>query len=180
VVALFIGLFIHKEIKIKDIPSIFKSAALTTGTIMILVATATAFGRLLALERVPETIAGGILAISDNKIIVLLIINLFLLFFGSFMETFAAIIILTPVLLPIARTVGVDPLHFGIIMVYNLSIGLCTPPVGVNLFIAGKIGKLPMEKMFGWLIPAIGVLLVVLMLVTYIPALSLFLPGLLR
>lgn len=177
--ALIVGLFVHKEYKIKDIPSILKNTAMTSGTVMLLVSCASALGRLLTIEKIPMVLAQGLLGVSDNKFIVLLIINLFLLVVGMFMETYAAIIILAPVLLPTILSLGVDPLHFGLIMVVNLTIGLCTPPVGVNLFIAARIGDCPMEKMFKWLLLTLAVLLVILMLVTYIPALTMFLPNLL-
>jgi C4-dicarboxylate transporter DctM subunit len=108
-----------------------------------------------------------------------LIINLFLLFVGMFMETFACIIILTPVLLPAAMSVGIDPVHFGLIMIVNLAIGLFTPPVGVNLFIAARISGSTMEDILKFMLPIYGVLIFVLMLITYIPQISLFLPGLL-
>lgn len=170
--ALIIGVFVYKEIKIRDIPRIFGNTVLTSGTVLVLVSCATAFGRLLAMEQVPTTVANFILGISDNKIIVLLLINVFLLIVGMFMETLAAIIILAPLLLSVVIPLGVDPIHFGVIMVVNLVIGMCTPPVGVNLFVAARIGEIKIEKMFKWLLPCIGVLLVVLLLVTYIPALS--------
>jgi C4-dicarboxylate transporter DctM subunit len=178
VVALLIGLFIYREYGIKDIPSILKRTVLTAGTIMLLVSCATAMGRLLTLEKVPVQIAEMLISISDNKYVILLIINLFLLVVGMFMETYAAIIILAPVLLPAMKVIGVDPLHFGLIMTLNLTIGLCTPPVGVNLFIASRIGNCPIERMMKWLFPTLGVMLAVLMLVTYYPPLVTFLPNL--
>jgi C4-dicarboxylate transporter DctM subunit len=178
--ALIIGIFVYKEFKIKDIPAIIRRTATTGGTVMLLVATATALGRLLTVEQIPIKIAEMIIGVSDNKFIVLLVINLFLLLVGMFMETYAAIIILAPILLPTVLNLGVDPLHFGMIMVFNLTIGLCTPPVGVNLFIASRIGKCPLDRMIKPLIPMMGVLLLVLMLITYVPQISVFLPALLR
>ncbi len=170
---LIIGIFVYKEIKIRDIPKILRSTALTSGTVMILVSCATAFGRLLAMEQVPTNVASFILSISDNKLVVLLLINIFLLIVGMLMETLAAIIILAPLLLSVVVPLGIDPIHFGVIMVVNLVIGMCTPPVGVNLFVAARIGGIKIEAMFKWLIPCIAALLVVLLLVTYIPSLSL-------
>jgi C4-dicarboxylate transporter DctM subunit len=177
--AIIVGLFVYKEFKFKDIPAILRRTAMTSGTVMLLVSCASALGRLLTLERVPSQIAEGLISISDNKFVVLLIINVFLLAVGMFMETYAAIIILAPVLLPTILTLGIDPLHFGLIMVVNLTIGLCTPPVGVNLFIAARIGNVSMERMFKWLGATLAVLIVVLLLVTYIPQLTLFLPNML-
>jgi C4-dicarboxylate transporter DctM subunit len=179
VVAIFVGIFIYREYTLKELPKVFKKATLTSGTILLLVSCATALGRLLTVEQIPEQIAETLLGISNNPAILLLIINLFLLVVGMFMETYAAIIILAPVLLPAVTAVGVDPLHFGLIMVVNLTIGLCTPPVGVNLFIATRIGNCPIEDMFKWLVPLLGVLIFVLMLITYIPTLCTFLPNLL-
>lgn len=179
VFAMFAGMFIYKEYTIKEIPAILRKSVLTAGTIMLLVSCASALGRLLTLEMVPVKIAEALIGISDNKYIILLIINLFLLVVGMFMETYAAIIILAPVLLPTILGLGIDPLHFGLIMVVNLTIGLCTPPVGVNLFIAARIGEVSMERMFKWLIPCLSVMLIVLMLITYIPAIVTTLPNLL-
>ena len=175
--AIIISLFVYKEYKVKDIPGIIKGTVETTGTVMLLVACASALGKLLTIEQIPTSLAQALVSISDNKVIILLIINIFLLFVGMFMETYAAIILLAPVLLPTVQAIGVDPLHFGLIMVVNLTIGLCTPPVGVNLFIAARIANAPMEKMFKWLLPCLAVLIVVLMLVTYIPQLVMFLPN---
>lgn len=179
VVAIFVGVCIYKEFTLRDLPRVFKKATLTSGTILLLVACATALGRLLTVEQIPEQLAEGLLAITNDKYLLLLIINLFLLVVGMFMETYAAIIILAPVLLPAVEAVGVDPLHFGLIMTVNLTIGLCTPPVGVNLFIATRIGNCPIEEMFKWLLPLLGVLITVLLLITYIPPLTMFLPSLL-
>lgn len=178
--AIFVGVFIYREYKFKDIPNIIKRSATTAGTVMLLVACASALGRLLTFEKIPNELAKAIIGVSDNKIIILIIINLFLLAVGMFMETYAAIIILAPILLPTVANLGVDPLHFGIIMVLNLTIGLCTPPVGVNLFIASRIGDCPLDKMVKWLLPTLATLILVLMLITYIPALSMALPKLLR
>ena len=178
VFAMFVGIFIYKEFKFRDIPKVFKKATLTSGTILLLVACATALGRLLTVEQIPEQLAETLLTFSDNKYVLLLLINIFLLIVGMFMETYAAIIILAPVLLPAIEEMGVDPLHFGLIMTVNLTIGLCTPPVGVNLFIATRIGNCPIENMFKWLVPLLLVLIVVLMLITYIPSLTMFLPQL--
>lgn len=176
--AIFIGIFVYKEIKAKDLYGIFARTALVSGTVLILVSTATAFGRILTMQQVTVMLANEILAISTNKYVILLLINLFLFMVGMVMETLAAIIILAPIFLPMIKTLGVDPVHFGVIMVVNLVIGMCTPPVGVNLFVASRLGNLPIESMFKWLGIMLGALIVVLMLVTYVPQFSLFLPSL--
>jgi C4-dicarboxylate transporter DctM subunit len=177
---LIMGLFVYKEITFKDLPRIFAKTSLTSGMVLILVGSATAFGRLLTIEQIPTMLANAILSISTNKIIILLLVNLFLFFVGMLIETLAAIIILAPLLLSVVEPLGVSPLHFGIIMVVNLVIGMCTPPVGVNLFVASSIGKIKIEQMFKWLIPLISVLIIVLLVITFIPGLSTFLPNLLK
>jgi C4-dicarboxylate transporter DctM subunit len=177
---LIVGIFVYKELKIKDLPKVFASTSLTSGTVLILVGCATAFGQLLTIEQVPNKVAQLILSISSNKYIVLLLINIFLFIVGMLMETLSAILILAPLLLSIVTPLGITPLHFGIIMVVNLVIGQCTPPVGVNLFVASGIGGIKIEQMVKWLVPLIGSLLIVLMIFTYIPQLSTFLPALLK
>jgi len=180
VYAIIIGVFVYKEISIKDLPKIFKKTILTSGTTIILVSCATVFGRVLTMEQVPTTLANLILGLTDNKYFVLLLINVFLFIVGMLMETLAAIIILTPILLPIVTQLGVNSVHFGVIMVVNLVIGMCTPPVGVNLFVGARLGGIKVEKMFKWLLPMIGVLLLVLLLVTYVEPISTLLPDLVR
>lgn len=178
VYALIIGMFVYKEIRLRDIPSIFRNTVNTNGTILILVACATAFGRVLAMEQVPTTIASMITGISTNKYLILLLINILLLVVGCFMETLSALIILTPILLPAVTALGVDPIHFALIIVMNLVIGQSTPPVGVNLFVAARIGNSSIEEMFKWLIPSLLTLIAVQQLITYIPGISLLLPKL--
>lgn len=173
--ALIVSLFVYKELKLKDIPRVFAKTGLTCGTCLILVASATSFGRVLTMEQVPMKVAEMITAVSDNKYVVLLLINVFLLIVGLLMETLASIIILTPILLPVVTQLGVDPVHFGVIMVMNLVIGQGTPPVGVNTFVACRIGGIKMESMFKWLFSCIGVSIIALLFVTYIPQLSLLL-----
>jgi C4-dicarboxylate transporter DctM subunit len=131
----------------------------------------------MAIEGVPEKIARIILSVTDEKIIVLLIINVFLLFVGTFMEALAAIVILTPVLLPVVEKLGVDPVHFGIIMVVNLAIGFVTPPVGVNLFVASGIGGAKISELAISILPILALMIMVLFLITFIPAVPmLFVP----
>jgi len=176
VYGLIVGIFVYKEIKIKDIPRIFKSAVATNGTILILVSCATAFGRVLTIERVPDAIAVAIAGVSDNMIIILLLITVLVLGLGLFLETLSALIILTPILMPVAVSVGVNPIHFGIMMTMNLAIGQSTPPTGVNLFVAARIGECKIEEILKWLLSPILVLIFVLLLITFIPAISLTLP----
>jgi C4-dicarboxylate transporter DctM subunit len=139
---------------------------------------AAAFGRLITIARIPSELSQFITAFSDNPIIILLLINLLLLIIGMFMETISSIIIMTPILLPVAVAMGVDPIVFGVILTVNLAIGFCTPPLGVNLFVASGISKVPIEQLSRAIIPFFVGMLVLLVAVTYVPALSLFLPSL--
>ncbi|MCG1013375.1 TRAP transporter large permease [Tepidanaerobacter sp. GT38] len=173
-----IGRFVYKELKLKDVPDILKNSALTTATVLIIVGTATSFGRILTIEQVPLTIANFIQSLTSSPAIILLLINILLLIVGTFMDTTAAIIILAPILFPIATSVGIDPVHFGIVMVVNLSIGFITPPLGVNLFVACGISKLSLEEMSKGIIPFFLVMVLALTIITYIPSVSLWLPRL--
>lgn len=180
VYSLIIGVFVHKEIKIKELPEVFMKSALTSGTILIFIGTASFFGRVLSMKQIPQLIADSITGITDNPIFVLLLINIFLLIVGMFMETIAAVVIFVPLLLPIILQVGIDPVHFGVIMSVNLSLGLVTPPLGMNLFIASKVANIPFEKTFKYIFTIIGALLIVLLIISYVPQLSLFLPQLMK
>ncbi|MBC7164442.1 MAG: TRAP transporter large permease [Roseovarius sp.] len=175
---LFIGLFVYRELKIADIRHIFATSALTSATIMLIVGAATIFGRVLAIERIPVMMADMITEMIENPLMILLMINVLLLIIGTFMETLAAIIILTPILLPVVVAAGVDPVHFGIVMIANLAIGMVTPPVGVNLFVASRVGEIPLERVVRAALPFLVTMLVVLALITYVPLLSLGLPAL--
>lgn len=169
-----VGLFIHKELKLRDLYKVIAESALTSATVIVIVGTATIFGRVLAIERIPFMIADYIVSLTDNPILILLLINVLLMFVGMFMETLAAIIILVPILLPVVVAVGVDPVHFGIVMILNLAVGMVTPPVGVNLFVGARVGETTLEKASVGAIPFILIMIVVLLVITYIPAISLF------
>jgi len=175
VYAIFCGVFIYKEISIKSLPTIFARSTLTSATILVLVIFASAFGRLITYEQIPTTIASALVAVSDNPIIILLLINLLLLLIGMFMETISAIIILTPILLPVVILLGVDPIVFGVILTVNLAIGFCTPPLGVNIFVASQVSNVSIEKISKALLPFLLVMLFLLMIVTFVPSISLFL-----
>ncbi|MBG6166552.1 C4-dicarboxylate transporter DctM subunit [Labrenzia sp. EL_13] len=178
VYAAIVGLFVYKDIRLSDLPGILAQSALTSGTILILVIMAAAFGRLATLAQIPAQLAAGITGLSDNPILILLLINLLLLVIGMFMETISSIIIMTPILLPVAVAIGVDPLVFGVILTVNLAIGFCTPPLGVNLFVASGISGISIERLSAAILPFFAGMLALLMLVTYVPALSLALPSL--
>jgi C4-dicarboxylate transporter DctM subunit len=175
--ALFIGLFVYKDITFAGLPKIFTGSALTSGTILILVIMATAFGRLITIEQVPADLAFWLTNVSDNPIIVLLLINFILLLIGMFMETISSIIIMTPILLPVALGLGIDPILFGVIMTVNLAIGFCTPPLGVNLFVASSISGVSIERLTQAILPFFVGMIVLLLAITYVPALSLTLPA---
>ncbi|GAB6179830.1 hypothetical protein JCM14036_11490 [Desulfotomaculum defluvii] len=177
-IAFLVGVFVYKELKLKHLPKVFLDTGVVTASIMLIVATANIFGWTLAIEQIPQTIAKGILAISDNPLVILLIINIFLLFVGAVMETFAAIIILVPVLLPIITQLGIDPIHFGLVVCLNLVIGLITPPLGVVLFVVSSINKITVEKLSKGVMPFIAVAILVLAIVTYLPDLVLYVPRL--
>ncbi|WP_003542536.1 TRAP transporter large permease [Desulfotomaculum nigrificans] len=179
VYALVVGLFIYKELKWKDLPKIFVESAVQTASIMLLVAFANVFAWILSSEQIPQMIADFMLGITENKYLILLLVNLLLLFVGMFMETIAALIILFPVLLKVATSVGVDPIHFAIICVLNLVLGLLTPPVGVCLYITSSIGRISLVQISKAVMPFLIVNLIILALVTYVPPLTLFLPSLL-
>lgn len=176
--AIFVGKFVYKELEFKQIPKVMIDSLRMTAAIMVLVGFANLFAWIMASEQIPQMIAETILSISTNKFVVILMINILLLFVGMFMETIAALVILFPVLLPVAAGVGMDPLQFGVMAVLNLVIGLTTPPVGVCLFVAAGISKITLLQASKAILPFLAVSLVVLMLVSYIPAISLFLPSL--
>lgn len=178
VYAAIVGLFVYKDIRLSELPGILAQSALTSGTILILVIMAAAFGRLATLAQIPAQLAAGITGLSDNPILILLLINLLLLVIGMFMETISSIIIMTPILLPVAVAIGVDPLVFGVILTVNLAIGFCTPPLGVNLFVASGISGISIERLSAAILPFFAGMLALLLLVTYVPELSLALPSL--
>lgn len=168
-----VGVFVYKELKFKDLYQVIANSALTSATVIVIVGTATIFGRMLAIERIPFMIADYIVQLTDSPILILLLTNVLLLFVGMFMETLAAIIILVPILLPVVMAVGVDPVHFGIVIIVNLAIGMVTPPVGVNLFVGARVGETNLEKAAVGAIPFIAAMLAVLLLITYVPWFSL-------
>ena len=170
--------FIYREISFPKLPKILLDSSATTAIVMLLIGTSISMSWALSYENIPQDISSGLLNISDNKIIILLIINLLLLFVGIFMDMTPAVLIFTPIFLPVVTKLGLDPVHFGIIMVLNLCIGLCTPPVGSVLFVGVGIAKTTIEKVVKPLLPLFVAMIIALMLVTYIPALTLWLPSL--
>ncbi|MBN2259227.1 MAG: TRAP transporter large permease [Clostridiales bacterium] len=174
-----VGAFIYKELSFKNIYIALFKTAITVGSVMIIIGVATTFGRLLTMYQIPNKMAMFLSNISQNKYVVLMMINLFLLFIGMFMETLATVIILTPLLLPVVVSLGVDPIHFGILLVVNSEIGFLTPPLGVNLFVASGISKAPLEEITKSVLPFIFGLIIAITILTFIPGISTFLPSLL-
>ena len=172
----FILGLIYREISLPKMPQILLDSAATTAIVMLLIGASMSMSWALSYENIPQEISSGLLALSDNPIIILLIINLLLLFVGIFMDMTPAVLIFTPIFLPVVTKLGLDPVHFGIIMVLNLCIGLCTPPVGSVLFVGVGIAKTTIEKVVKPLLPLFVAMIIALFLVTYFPALSLWLP----
>lgn len=175
---LFVGIFIHRELKIGTALNALRTTTWITGRVLLILFTATAFGRLLVETRIPVLIAESMLSFTSNIYMVWTLIIVFLLFVGMFMETLAAIMILTPVLLPIMYTMGADPTHVGIVVICALSIGFQTPPLGENLFVASGIGGETVERIVVKVLPFVFVSTVALFLIAFFPRLSLWLPGL--
>jgi len=174
--ALALSALIHREIGLADLPEILLGATRTTAIVMLLIATSMAMSWILAFENIPAMAADALLTLSDNPIVILLIINLILLIVGAFLDMTPAVLIFTPIFLPVAVELGMSPLHFGIMMVLNLSIGLCTPPVGTVLFVACAVGKTRVAEIVRPLIPMYAAMFVALLAVSYIPGLSEWLP----
>ncbi|NDW03675.1 TRAP transporter large permease [Jiella pacifica] len=175
VYALVVGLFVYREMTIADLPQIFRSAAVSTGAIMLIIATAGLFSFLVSLSGLPNLIGGWAEANFDSAVGFLLFVNVLLLVVGMFVETSAAILVLAPILTPIAIGFGVDPVHFGIVVIVNLALGMITPPLGVNLFAAAQVAKIPVQRMFASLVIPVTVVFGTLLLITYVPQISLFL-----
>lgn len=176
VYALLIGIFVYRSLRLKDLVESLLSSGVMAAVIMLIVAAASPFGWLLSLNQVPQQVAGLMLGITQNKYVILFLINVLLLIMGMLMETNAVILLLAPILAPIAINVGVDPLHFAVIMVINLCIGLATPPVGINLFVAAPVAGVSLEKISRAIWPFVLVEIAVLLLITYISEIALFLP----
>ena len=176
IAGLLISLFIYKEMKIKDLPDIILKAATIASTVMLIIATANIFSWFIANQQIPQKISNFMLGFSDSKIWFLVNVNLLLLLIGMFMESISAILILVPVLMPVAIAFGVDPLHFGLIIILNLSIGMITPPYGITLFVASSIAERSIIDVSKKLILPLSMMLLVLILATYFPKIALYLP----
>ncbi|EPJ91677.1 MULTISPECIES: TRAP transporter large permease [Pseudomonas] len=174
----FVTMFIYRDYKWRDLPKLMHRAVRTISIVMILIGFAASFGYILTLMEIPMKITTAFLTLSDNRYVILMCINVMLLLLGTVMDMAPLILILTPILLPVIIGIGVDPVHFGMIMLVNLGIGLITPPVGAVLFVGAAVGKVTIENTVKALLPFYVALFMVLMLVTYVPAISLWLPNL--
>mgnify|MGYP001027348938 CR=1 FL=1 len=178
VYAFICGVFIFRELNFGNIYKTIAAACSTNGTTMVIIGCATAFTRVLTIQQIPAMITQAILNFSTNKVVILILINILLLIVGCFMDTTPAMMVLSPILLPVATSLGLSPIHFGIIMVVNLAIGFITPPLGINLFVAARIGDVKLEVVCQGIIRFIIAMIVCLLAITFIPAISEFLPRL--
>ena len=176
--SLIVSFFIYRKMNFKDFWQVLENALNTLAIVLILISTSSAFGWLLTYLKVPAMISGAILGFTTNKYVILIMMNILMLIFGTMMDMSVIILVLTPILLPIATQIGIDPVHFGVIMITNLGIGLVTPPVGSTLFIGAAISKIPLERLSKSMLPFYICMLVVLIIVTYIPAFCMTLPNL--
>jgi tripartite ATP-independent transporter DctM subunit len=167
---------LYKEIRVKDLSKILLESSKTSAVVLLLIAASMSMSWVMSYENIPQNLSDFLLGISDNKIIILLLINLILLFVGIFMDMTPAVLIFTPIFLPVVKSIGIDPVQFGIIMVVNLCIGLCTPPVGSVLFVGVGIAKTSIEKVIKPLLPLFIAMIVALGLITYFPQITLWLP----
>ena len=177
VYSLVLSVGVYREVKLRDLPGLLLQCGVITSVVMLLVGTSMAMSWVLAYENIPQDLSAALLGLSDNKVLILLIINLILLAVGTFMDMTPAVLIFTPIFLPVVKDLGMDPVHFGIIMIMNLCIGICTPPVGTCLFLGCGIANTTVSKIIRHLLPFFGAMIVVLLITTYVPWLSLFLPG---
>ncbi|WNS75766.1 TRAP transporter large permease [Bacillus sp. DTU_2020_1000418_1_SI_GHA_SEK_038] len=180
VYALIIGMFVYKELDWKSVFESFREAVVINATTMIIIGLSVSFAYFMTLEQIPNDISTFLTELSTNPYIILIAINILLLIVGMFIDTISALVVLTPILLPIVIAVGVDPIHFGVILVANLAIGFITPPLGVNLFVASSVGKVKFERIVKAIIPFMVSMIICLLVITFIPALSLWLPGLFK
>ena len=176
--AAIVGAFVYKELTLKKIWALLERSLGTLAIVMILISTSQVFGWLLTYLKMPELVANAIFSITDNPIAVMLILNLVMLILGTIMDMSAIILVATPILLPIATSVGIDPVHFGVIMVLNLGIGLITPPVGGTLFVGSAVSGVPIERLTKTLLPFFAVMLVALLIVTFCRDFVMLLPNL--
>ena len=177
VYSILVSIFVYKEMGKKELFQTFLAASILNGVTSFLLGYSTVFSTFMTFERVPQMISTFLTTVSDNPIVVLLLINIILLAIGLFLDTVPAIIVMAPLLLPTVQILGIDPIHFGVIMAVNLAIGLCSPPYGCNLFVGAAVAKIKMESMFKWIAPYFIVAIICLLIITFFKPLSMFLVG---
>ncbi len=177
--ALILGAFVYKELKLKNMFGLFVDCAKSTGQVLVVVACASLFTWVITVAQVPQTVSAFLSSAISNKYLLLLVINVVLLIAGTFIDTTSALVIFTPLFLPLVQAMNIDLIHFGLVMAVNLTIGMCTPPLGVCLFVSGSIAKVSLKEQMRDLLPMLGVLLIVLLIITYIPWTVTLLPDLL-
>lgn len=177
---MFISIFVYRDLRVRDLPTIFGDVANETGVVMMLLAGGSVFGFVLAMEQIPTQVTVFILSLSGNPVVILLLVNVLLLFIGLFMPPVPVILILSPILLPVVVNLGYSPVHFGVIMVFNLMLGLLTPPVGSLLYVSARIARVPVDTVIKSLFVYYPLFLLMLLAITFIPGLSMWLPELLR
>ncbi|HIW12066.1 MAG TPA: TRAP transporter large permease [Candidatus Salinicoccus stercoripullorum] len=173
VYAAIISLFVYRKVKIREFPGVLRDAALNSVVILIIIGTANAFGTVLSMERIPQDVANAFLSITENEFLLLILIVILLLIVGLFIDTSAAVIIFTPILLPMALEIGIDPIHFGVVMIVALAIGFITPPLGVNLFVGSGISGLSVHTLSRAVVPFVVVMLICLIVLVFIPQITL-------
>jgi tripartite ATP-independent transporter DctM subunit len=178
VYAFILGFVIYRTIKLRDIPNIMIDTLVTSAIVTFIIATTSGFSWILALNQVGAQLVAGITSITENPLLILFIINIVLLLLGALMEAGVVLILLTPILVPLIISVGIDPIHFGVIMVLNLMIGVATPPIGMSLFVVSEVSGVRVEKLMRSVLPFLLPLFITLLIVTYFPGLVMFLPGL--
>ncbi|MBN1999579.1 TRAP transporter large permease [candidate division KSB1 bacterium] len=176
--AFILSVFVYREVKIKDIPQILLQAGITTAVVFMLIGASIAMSHVMALQNIPQNISSSLLSLTGNKILILLLINILLLIVGTFMDMTPAVLIFTPIFLPVVKALGVHPIHFGIILIMNLCIGICTPPVGSCLFVGCGIAETTITKVIRHLLPFFLAMIIVLFITTYLPDLSMIVPRL--
>jgi len=174
--AFFLAVVVYREVKLRDLPGILLQCGITTSVVFLLIGTSMAMSWVLASENVPQDISAHLVGLTDSKVLLLLMINAILLAVGTFMDMTPAILIFTPIFLPVAERLGLHPLHFGIVMIMNLCIGLCTPPVGTCLFLGCGIAETTVTRVMRHILPFFGAMLVTLLICTFVPEISLWLP----
>ncbi len=176
VYAFLLSVVVYREIKLKDLPEILRQTGITTAVVMLLIGASSGMSWIMTMANIPQTVSAGLLGLSENPVVILLAINVLLLIVGTFMDMTPAVLIFTPIFLPVVSELGMHPVHFGIMMIANLCIGLCTPPVGACLFIGCGVGKTSIGKVTPTMLPFFGAMIAALLVITYVPAASLWLP----